>query len=117
MKNCKIRRAVLAVVGNNITLTLPDTDEALENRDILKFYIVGDLPTTNPLGTVSIIVNGTTFPLTTILNNAVRIEQLRTRFVYSIQLGAETPTFVMKNCLPETSFVYPTYAAGGNGNA
>lgn len=117
MKKCKIRRAALAEVGANITLTLPDTDDALENRDTLKFYITSNIPETNPLGTVSIIINGTTFPLVTILNNSVRVEQLRSRYVYTIQLGAETPNFTMKTCLPETSFVYPTYpvAEAGTG--
>ena len=109
MTKCKIRRAALAEDGENITLTLPNTDEPLENRDIIKFYITSNVPETNPLGTVSVIINGTTFPLVTILNNAVRVEQLRSRFVYAIQLGAETPNFTMKTCLPETSFVYPTF--------
>lgn len=111
MSRCKILRAALAVDGANITLTLPDTDTALENRDILKFYITTNPPEDNPLGTVSIIINGTTFPLVTILNNSVRIDQLKSRFVYTIQLGAETPNFTMKTCLPETAFVYPTYEA------
>lgn len=111
MSSCRILRASLAVDGANITLTLPDTEEALTNRDTLRFYITSTIPTENPLGTVSIIVNGTTFPLTTILGNSVRTEQLRSRYVYTVQLGAETPNFVMKTCLPETSFVYPAYAA------
>lgn len=111
MAKCKILKAALAVAGSNITLTLPNTEEALENREIIKFYIPASIPEDNPLGTVSVIINGTTFPLVTILNNAVRIEQLRSRFVYAIQLGAETPNFTMKSCLPETSFVYPAYAA------
>ena len=111
MSKCTILKATLATVGENITLTLPNTSEALENRDILRFCITTTIPQDNPLGTVSIIINGTTFPLTTILNNSVRIEQLKSRFVYTVQLGAETPNFTMKTCLPETSFVYPTYAA------
>ena len=111
MSNCKILKAALAVDGENITLTLPNTTEALENRDTLRFYITARVPDDNPLGTVSVIVNGVTFPLNTILGNAVRTEQLRSRFVYTIQLGAETPNFTMKTCLPETSFVYPSYAA------
>lgn len=111
MSNCKILKATLAVVEGNITLTLPNTKEALTNRDCLKFYITSNIPTDNPLGTVSIIVNGVTFPLVTILGNSVRIEQLRSRYVYTVQLGAETPNFTMKTCLPETSFVYPAYEA------
>lgn len=111
MAKCRILRAALAVDGANITLTLPDTEEPLTNRDVLRFYITANIPEDNPLGTVSVIVNGTTFPLTTILGNSVRTEQLRSRFVYTIQLGAETPNFAMKTCLPETSFVYPAYAA------
>lgn len=111
MAKCKILRAALAVDGANITLTLPDTTCALENRDVLRFYITTNPPEDNPLGTVSIIINGTTFPLRTILGNSVRIDQLRSRFVYTIQLGAETPVFVMKTCLPETAFVYPVYPA------
>lgn len=111
MAKCRILKASLAVAGDNITLTLPNTEEALTNRDILRFYITANIPEDNPLGTVSIIINGTTFPLVTILNNSVRIEQLRSRFVYTIQLGAETPSFTMKTCLPETSFVYPIYVA------
>lgn len=111
MSKCKILKASLAVVGANITLTLPNTEDALANRDCLRFYITATIPTDNPLGTVSVIINGTTFPLVTILGNAVRTEQLRSRYVYTVQLGAETPVFVMKTCLPETSFVYPEYAA------
>jgi hypothetical protein len=114
MPKCKVLRASLAVVGDNITLTLPDTEDALTNREILRFYITSRIPEDNPLGTVSVIINGTTFPLTTILGNSVRTEQLRSRYVYTIQLGAETPNFTMKTCLPETSFVYPAYAAPAN---
>lgn len=110
MSKCKILKASLAIVGENITLTLPNTKEALQNRDILRFCITSNVPETNPLGTVSIIVNGVTFPLVTILGNSVRTEQLRSRFVYTVQLGAQTPNFTMKTCLPETSFVYPVYA-------
>lgn len=111
MAKCRILKASLAVAGDNITLTLPDTEEPLTNREILRFYITARIPEDNPLGTVSIIINGTTFPLTTILGNSVRIEQLKSRFVYTVQLGAETPNFTMKTCLPETAFVYPAYAA------
>lgn len=111
MAKCCILKASLAADGANYTLTLPNTEEALENRDILRFCITARIPEDNPLGTVSIIINGTTFPLVTVLNNPVRAEQLRSRFVYTVQLGAETPNFTMKTCLPETSFVYPIYAA------
>jgi hypothetical protein len=111
MTNCNVLKATLAVVGENITLTLPNTTEPLTNRDVLRFCIPAAIPTDNPLGTVSIIINGVTFPLVTILGNSVRIEQLHSKFVYTVQLGAETPEFVIKTCLPETSFVYPAYEA------
>ena len=111
MSKCNILKATLAVVDTNITLTLPNTTEPLKNRDCLRFYITATIPEDNPLGAVAIIINGIEAPLVTVLGNNVRIEQLRNRFVYSVQFGAQTPVFVMKTCLPDTSYVYPAYAA------
>ena len=113
MANCNILKATLTVdtETNNVVLTLPNTTEPLENRDILRFCITAAIPQDNPLGTATVVVNGTTFALNTVLGNSVRIEQLRSRYVYTVQVGAQNAIMVMKTCLPETSFVYPTYAA------
>lgn len=106
----KILKGVPALSGTNLTITLPNVS-LLSNRDVLRFCIAGTIDKTNPLGTVSIIINGQTIPLLTRLTNNVRTEQLFSRRVYTIQLGAENPNFVMLTCLPESTFVYPTYAA------
>lgn len=109
MYNCgQILKGTPTIVGGNLVITLPDVD-TLANRDILNFVVCATIDKTNPLGTVSITVNGTTFPLLTRLANNVRIDQMFSRRVYTIQLGAGTPNFTMVSCLPETAFVYPTY--------
>lgn len=108
-KQC-ILKGTPSIVDTNLVITLPNVS-LLQNRDVLRFVICSTIDQTNPLGTVSIVINGTTFPLKTKLSNPVRTEQLRSRRVYTIQLGAATPNFTMLTCLPETSFVYPTYPA------
>ena len=110
MNNCNILRGVASVVETNLVITLPDVG-TLVNGDIGKFVIINAIDYTNPLGTVSITINGTTFPLVTKLGNNVRTEQLKTRKVYTVALGAETPNFTMLSCLPASSYSYPTYSA------
>ena len=105
-----ILKATTAIVDDNLVITLPNVG-TLTNRDILRFVICAAIDKTNPLGTVSIVVNGTTFPLVTRIGNDVRTEQLFARKVYVVQLGAGTPNFTMLTCMPETTFVYPTYPA------
>ena len=110
MCKCNILRGTAAVVDTNLVITLPNVG-TLVNGDIGKFVIVNAIDDTNPLGTVSITINGTTFPLKTKLGNNVRIEQLRSRKVYTIALGAETPNFTMLTCIPASSFAFPTFSA------
>ena len=96
--------------SNNLLITLPNVF-ALRNGDIVKFVITETVPQTNPLGTVSIVINGITVPLKTRFGNDVRTEQLRKRKLYTVGFGAETPTFTMLTCLPTSSFNFPTYPA------
>ena len=110
MCKCNILRGTAAVVDTNLVITLPNVG-TLSNGDIGKFVIINAIDYTNPLGTVSITINETTFPLKTKFGNNVRTEQLRSRKVYTIGLGAETPNFVMLTCIPESSFAFPTYSA------
>ena len=110
MNECNILRGVAEVTGGNMTITLPNVG-TLVNGDIGKFVIVNGIDYTNPLGTVSVVINGTTFPLKTKYSNNVRIEQLKSRKVYTIALGAETPNFTVLNCLPASTFAFPTYSA------
>lgn len=107
----RIFKATTSVVSDNLVITLPNVN-LLENQDIIRFVICNTIDTTtNPLGTVSIVMNGVTFPLKTKLGNDVRIEQLTCRKVYTIQFGAQTPEFAMLTCLPPTRFIYTTYPA------
>lgn len=95
---------------NNLLITLPDVF-MLRNGDIIKFVITDTVPTTNPLGTVSIVINGTTIPLKTRFGNSVRTEQLVARKLYTVGFGAETPSFTMITCIPVSSFTYTTIPA------
>ena len=113
MYNCERKcplKGTPTIVETNLVITLPNVS-VLSNRDILQFVVTSAIDQTNPLGTVSIDINGTIFPLKTRIGNDVRIDQMRARRVYTIQLGAGTPNFTMISCLPETAFVYPTYSA------
>ena len=102
-------RATAAVDGANLTITLPDTDTIM-NGDVFRFCIINAIDDTNPTGTVSVIVNGTTFALKTKYGNDVRIDQLTNRKIYVVGVGAQTPTMTMLTCIPETSFSFPTYS-------
>lgn len=110
MCECNVLRGTAAIVDTNMVITLPNVG-TLANGDVGKFVIINAIDLTNPLGTVSITINGTTFPLKNRLGNSIRIEQLRTRKVYTIALGAETPNFTLLTCVPESSYAYPTYSA------
>lgn len=105
-----ILKGTATIAAGNLTITLPNVG-TLSNRDVLRFVVCSTIDQTNPLGTVNIVINGTTFPLHTRLSNPVRTGQLRARRVYAIQLGAATPNFTMLTCLPESAYVYPTYTA------
>ena len=108
----RILRGTATYTGGNMTITLPNVS-TLSNGDIVRFVLCSAVDYTNPLGTVSIVINGTTFPLKTKFGNDMRISQLRARKVYSIGLGAQTPNFTMLTCVPASTFVFPTYPAAG----
>ena len=108
---CNILRGTATLSETNTLITLPNVG-TLTNGDIGKFVIINAIDYTNPLGTVSISINGTTFPLLTRFGNSVRTEQIRSRKVYTIGLGAEQPNFTLLTCIPESSFAFPVYSAG-----
>jgi hypothetical protein len=74
MNRQPILRGTAALVAGNLVITLPNTATALENRDIIRFVITSTIDDTTPLGTTSITINGTTFPLVTKISNPVRID-------------------------------------------
>lgn len=94
---------------NNLTITLPNT-VTLHNGDTIRFVITNTVPTTNPLGTASLVVNGTTMSLKTRFGNNVRAEQFMARKLYTVGLGAEGPTMVVLTCLPLSTYSFPSYA-------
>lgn len=85
--------------------------QTITNGEIIKFCIIQSIDYTNPLDTVSISINGTTFPVLDKHGNSVRISQIRTRKVYVVAIGAQTPNVIMLTCIPCSTFTYPTYSA------
>ena len=106
----KVVRATAAFVAPNLTITLPDRGTII-NGDVISFCIINAIDQTNPVGTVSVIVNGTTFALKTRFGNDLRIDQLKSRKIYTVGVGAQTPTMTMLSCVPDSSFSFPTYSA------
>ena len=86
MYSCEQRcplKGTPAITEGNLVITLPNVS-VLTNRDILSFVVYSTIDQTNPLGTVSININGTVFPLKTRIGNDVRIDQMRSRRVYAV---------------------------------
>lgn len=111
MKTCiPVLRGTAALATTNLQITLPDSTYALRNGDLLKFAITNAIPAgvanTAP---VVISVNGTTFALKDRLSNNIVASQLRSRWVYTMRLGAETPTFTLLTCVPDSGISYPTF--------
>lgn len=113
MYNCECRvlkSTAATVTGGNLVITLPNVS-TITNGEIIKFCIIQSIDYTNPLDTVSISINGTTFPVLDKYGNSVRISQIRTRKVYVVAVGAQTPNVIMLTCIPCSTFTYPTYSA------
>ena len=109
MGTCKkVLRATAALVEQNLVLTLPSVG-TISNGDVISFCIINTVDQTNPTGTVSMSIDGTTFAVKTRYGNDLRIDQLRSRKIYVVGIGAQTPTATMLTCVPESSFVFPTY--------
>lgn len=105
-----VLRGTAALDGDkNLTITLPNT-AILHNGDTFRFVITNTVPTTNPLGTTNVVINGTTMPLKTRFGNNVRAEQLVARKLYTVGLGAEGPTLTVVTCLPLSTYAFPNYA-------
>lgn len=98
------------ISGGNLTITLPNVG-VIRNGTLLRFVVAQTIDYTNPLGTAAISVNGTTFNLIDKYGNSIRINQLRTRRLYVVAIGAQTPTAIMLTCVPCSGFAYPTYVA------
>lgn len=112
MYNCECRvlkSTAATVTGGNLVVTLPNVS-TITNGDIIKFCITQPIDYTNSLGTVSISINGTTFPILDKYGNSVRISQVRTRKVYVVAVGAQIPNVIMLTCIPCSTFTYPTYS-------
>lgn len=103
-----LRSTSVAVTGGNLTITLPNIP-VLANGMVIKFCISQSIDYSNPLGTVSIVMNGTTIALKDKLGNPVRISQLRTRKVYVVAFGALEPDFIMLTGIPCSTFQYTIY--------
>lgn len=113
MYNCECRvlkSTAATVTSGNLVITLPNVSTII-NGEIIKFCIIQSIDYTNPLDTVSISINGTTFPVLDKYGNSVRISQMRTRKVYVVAVGAQTPNVIMLTCIPCSTFTYPTYSA------
>lgn len=115
MYNCNnqpigILRGTAAISATNLVITLPSVG-TLENGDIVRFFIANPIDYSNPLGTVSITMNGTTFPVKTRFGNDLRTQQLVARRVYTVGLGAQTPNFTILSTIPESTYNFPTYPA------
>lgn len=96
------------VSGGNLTITLPNVG-VIRNGTLLRFVVAQTIDYTNPLGTVSVSINGTTFTLIDKYGNSIRISQIRTRRPYVVAVGAQTPTAIMLTCVPCPDYTYPTY--------
>ena len=104
----KVVRATAEFVAPNLTITLPNVP-LIVNGDVFSFCIINAIDQTNPTGTVSIVMNGTTFAVKTRYGNDLRIDQLQSRKIYVVGIGTQTPTATMLTCVPESSFSFPTY--------
>lgn len=112
MYNCEcevLKSTATTISSNNLIITLPNIS-TINNGDIIKFCIIQPIDYTNPLGTASITINGTTFPILDKYGNSVRTSQLKTRKVYVVAVGAQTPNVIMLTCIPCSTFTYPTYS-------
>lgn len=103
-----VYRGTASIVATNLQITLPNVS-TLTNGDIVHFVITTPIDYSNPLGTVSIVMNGQTILVKTRFNNDLRTSQVRTRRVYTVGFGAQTPTFTMLTCVPESTYNFPTY--------
>ena len=113
MYNCEckvLKSTAVTTTGGDLVITLPNVS-TIRNGEIIKFCITQSIDYTNPLGTVSVSINGTTFPILDKYGNSVRISQIRTRKVYVVAVGAQTPNMIMLTCIPCSTFSYPTYTA------
>ncbi|MEG2403760.1 MAG: hypothetical protein RSC01_02480 [Oscillospiraceae bacterium] len=99
----------ITTTGGNNNIVFGNTECTLVNGSVLKVIICQAIPMTTPLGTVSFTVNGVTFPVVTKYANSLRNDQIQTRRVYTVALGAEKPTLNMLTCIPKSGYVFPTY--------
>lgn len=83
----------------------------LKNLKDYKFIICEEIPIAPSLLNVQFKINGVLYPVLTNAGNNFISDQLRRRIIYCAVYGNNPKHFLIKNCLPETSFV-PTGVAG-----
>ena len=105
-KHCLLRSTEVELSGRVLAITLPDTC-SIVNGDILRFVICQTIPNDCPTATVIVILNGVEYNLLTKFGNPVHADQLRTRWVYKVGIGTETPTMVMQCRICPTAFEFP----------
>ena len=105
-KHCILRSTSIELDEGELHIKLPDTC-TIVNGDILRFVICQTIPTDEPLATVIIELNGVEFNLLTKFGNPVHADQIRTRIVYKIGVGTETPTMVMQYRICPTAYEFP----------
>lgn len=106
-----LRSLAVEMQDNNLHILLPQISQLI-NGDQVRFVITQSIPRTNPTGTVYLYTNVNDSNGVIVLTryaNDLRIDQIRSRRVYTVGFGAQTPSFTMLSCVPKTSFEYDPY--------
>ena len=105
-----VKTTSVALVGGVLQLTIPSPQVILQNKQKVCICVAQSIPdTATSADTVSIVINGTAYPLRTRCGNNVHSDQIRSRKVLHTNIATDIPAFMVDgNELCRTGFNFPT---------
>lgn len=105
--SCRLFKSVTVTSsgGNTIVDFGTIANFALQNLKDYKFIVCQQIPASDAIQNVQFKINGVTYSVLTNSGNTFLSDQLRQGIVYCAVYGNNPKHFLIKNCVPPTSFI------------
>lgn len=105
--SCRVIKSVSVTSsgGNTIVDFGTIANFALQNLKDYKFIICQQIPASTSIQNVQFTINGATYTVLTNSGNTFLSDQLRQGVLYCAVYGNNPKHFLIKNCVPPTSFI------------
>lgn len=108
MCNCNLCKSNLIkstryTVGATFAIVTGFTETDVDNGKCYRLILCANLPSMSTIVPVTLEFNGSYLPVLDKIGNKLMSDQLHTRKCYNLVYGANTPHFLVTNCIPNSA--------------